>query len=313
MTQRCVPAPFLTKTYQLVEDPISDDVISWNDTGTTFIVWKPADFAKDLLPKYFKHNNFSSFVRQLNTYGFRKIVPDRWEFANESFKKGEKELLCDIHRRKAVPASLHVGKCNGNGGGGGMSTPAISGEDVGSTSTSSPGSRNHASDETTASDLSDENEKLRKDNKMLSAELAQTKKQCEELMAFLSNYLKVGPEQIDRIMSQGTNGPSRNPSVEICRDGDNISNDKNINDDDDDDDDDDEKLSGEEREEEEVGEEEEVKLFGVCLRMNNNKRGRGPEDLGGAGGGSPMKVARDFEVPWMRISSSPGETSKVCN
>ncbi|KAL5992818.1 Heat shock factor protein hsf24 [Asimina triloba] len=63
-----VPAPFLTKTYQLVEDGSTDDVISWSVCGSTFIVWKPAEFAKDLLPKYFKHNNFSSFVRQLNTY-----------------------------------------------------------------------------------------------------------------------------------------------------------------------------------------------------------------------------------------------------
>ena len=67
-SQRTLPTPFLTKTYQLVDDQNIDDVISWNDEGSTFIVWDPTVFARDLLPKYFKHNNFSSFVRQLNTY-----------------------------------------------------------------------------------------------------------------------------------------------------------------------------------------------------------------------------------------------------
>lgn len=67
-SQRSIPTPFLTKTFQLVDDQSIDDVISWNDDGSTFIVWNPTVFARDLLPKYFKHNNFSSFVRQLNTY-----------------------------------------------------------------------------------------------------------------------------------------------------------------------------------------------------------------------------------------------------
>ena len=51
---------------RMVSDEKYQGLISWNPTGTSFFISRVPDFSATVLPLHFKHNNFSSFVRQLN-------------------------------------------------------------------------------------------------------------------------------------------------------------------------------------------------------------------------------------------------------
>ena len=93
-------APFLNKLYELVSDAFTDDLVSWEKNGQSFIVHKPTEFSFVVLPHYFKHNNFSSFIRQLNQYGFHKLHPDEWIFGHECFRWGQRDKLNNITRKK---------------------------------------------------------------------------------------------------------------------------------------------------------------------------------------------------------------------
>ncbi|KAL4072878.1 HSF-type DNA-binding-domain-containing protein [Scleroderma yunnanense] len=64
---------FVTKLYQMINDQKSQHFISWTEHGTSFVVSNVGEFSRNILGSHFKHNNFSSFVRQLNMYGFHKI------------------------------------------------------------------------------------------------------------------------------------------------------------------------------------------------------------------------------------------------
>ncbi|ORY89953.1 hypothetical protein BCR43DRAFT_417922, partial [Syncephalastrum racemosum] len=50
----------------IINDPSNRELAHWSDDGTMIRIPESATFAKNVLPRYFKHNNWQSFVRQLN-------------------------------------------------------------------------------------------------------------------------------------------------------------------------------------------------------------------------------------------------------
>ncbi|KAI0364680.1 hypothetical protein BV20DRAFT_955707 [Pilatotrama ljubarskyi] len=105
---------FVTKLYQMINDPKSSQFINWTEHGTSFVVSNVGEFSRTILGSHFKHNNFSSFVRQLNMYGFHKInrTPraqrtsadvQTWEFSHHKFLRGRPDLLEEIKRKALEP------------------------------------------------------------------------------------------------------------------------------------------------------------------------------------------------------------------
>ncbi|KAI8328238.1 HSF-type DNA-binding-domain-containing protein [Chlamydoabsidia padenii] len=101
---------FVHKLFNMVIDPHYQHLISWNYTDASFIVCNIVEFSRDVLPKHFKHNNFSSFVRQLNMYGFHKVNKSPrghrtlaenqiWEFSHPKFMRDRHDLLDEIKRK----------------------------------------------------------------------------------------------------------------------------------------------------------------------------------------------------------------------
>ncbi|KAG1013024.1 hypothetical protein G6F27_002256 [Rhizopus arrhizus] len=107
--QRSVPA-FLNKLYNMVDDEYTNDLIRWSKDGNIFLGHE--DFARTVLPRFYKRNTFASFVRQLNMYNFHKIPHiqqgvmisesdhEIWEFSNPHFQRGRSDLLILVTRKK---------------------------------------------------------------------------------------------------------------------------------------------------------------------------------------------------------------------
>lgn len=91
---------FLYKLWSLVNDETLP-AIRWSQDGEKIIIDNPTKFTAKVLNSYdrkiFKTKNISSFIRQLNLYGFRRVKVTCGKtpiiFKHECFKRGRMDLL----------------------------------------------------------------------------------------------------------------------------------------------------------------------------------------------------------------------------
>ncbi len=105
-----VTQPFPEKLYEMLckESPDTDPsqpiscIVSWLPHGRAFIVRKPKLFTTEIMPKYFRQTKLTSFQRQLNLYGFRRITQgaDAGAYYHELFLRGRPQLCMRMVRQK---------------------------------------------------------------------------------------------------------------------------------------------------------------------------------------------------------------------
>mmetsp|Transcript_22408 Transcript_22408/g.33405 ORF Transcript_22408/g.33405 Transcript_22408/m.33405 type:complete len:277 (-) Transcript_22408:167-997(-) len=97
------------KTYDMVDDPLTDNIITWAEDGNGFVVKDADAFCAKILPTYFRTKRFRSFVRNLNMYGFRSRKQSQegvYRFKHPQFRRGKKGLLSRIKKKTTQKSIL---------------------------------------------------------------------------------------------------------------------------------------------------------------------------------------------------------------
>jgi hypothetical protein len=98
---------FIRNVYEMAICPENSQAVSFSDDGLCVEIRDSKLLSSEILLKYFKHKNVSSFIRQLNNYGF-KTIPVLLHssvvhcFAHDNFRRGRLDLLEGVTRRGTV-------------------------------------------------------------------------------------------------------------------------------------------------------------------------------------------------------------------
>jgi len=65
---------FPAKLHMILSNPQFQDIISWLPHGRSWRILQQKAFEERVIPLYFRHGRYSSFARQVNGWGFRRVT-----------------------------------------------------------------------------------------------------------------------------------------------------------------------------------------------------------------------------------------------
>lgn len=109
---------FPVRLFQMLQDSEQknfDFIVAWLPDGTGFKVLRRKQFAKQMLAQYFNGIKYTSFLRQLNLYGFKRIAfgtpgSERGGFRHHQFIRSRPELCFEMHRTDGKRFKRATGK-----------------------------------------------------------------------------------------------------------------------------------------------------------------------------------------------------------
>lgn len=101
--------PFLEKLRRMLTSSEHNSFIRWSADGKSIVIDNITTFAANVLPHYFRHNKFTSFLRQMNMYSFytTEKMDHMRRFANPNFVRDDvdNKLVSSIKRNRRPPST----------------------------------------------------------------------------------------------------------------------------------------------------------------------------------------------------------------